>query len=82
MYVSPPVSVLAIVAIAFTGVAWLKSPPREVVRITVAVPTATYKKLLLWGQKHTDPNGQAPAVETIIEKFVIRWQKGDEPPEK
>jgi hypothetical protein len=50
MYISPPISVLAIMAVMVAGTVRLAPPPREDAQVSVMVPAATYQKLTLWGR--------------------------------
>ena len=71
MYISPPIAVLTIVGVAFAGMAWLKPPPRDEVRVSVTIPKVTYKKIVRWGQDHAGAEGQTPAVGKVIELLLI-----------
>ncbi len=77
MYISPPIAVLAILGVAFTGMAWLAPPSRDEVRVSVTFPTVTYKKLVHWGQEHASTDGRAPTVGPVMELFVISGMKND-----
>jgi hypothetical protein len=64
MYISPPISVLAIIALMVAGRVRLAPPPREGAQISVMLPAATYQKLTLWGRSipaqtddHCDASG-------------------------
>jgi hypothetical protein len=48
MYISPPIGVLAILAVGLAGAAWLAPPQREAAQVTVMLPAATHQKLALW----------------------------------
>ena len=70
MRISPPITVLAILGVAFSGMAWLRAPARDEVRVSVTIPTATYEKLVLWGQANVSADGQAPTAGQALEQIV------------
>ena len=75
MYISPPIAVLAILGVVFAGLAWLTPPARDEVRVSVTIPTATYKSLVLWGQEHASTDGRAPTAGQVMEQFVNKGLK-------
>jgi hypothetical protein len=80
MYISPPIAVLAILAVGLAGAAWLTPPPREVAEATVMLPTATHQKLALWGKEDAGADGRPLTVAQVIEKLAIEWEKENEAP--
>ena len=53
MHVSPPITVLAVLAVMVAGAVWLAPPQREVAQVSAMLPTSTYQKLALWGGRTT-----------------------------
>jgi hypothetical protein len=74
MYISPPITVLAILAAMVAGTLWLAPPQREVAQVTAILPTATYQRLALWGKEHPGADGRALNVVQVIEKFSNKWR--------
>ena len=70
MYISPPITVLAILAIAYTATVLLTPPPREIAHVTLVIPSTTYKKLVLWGQANTGTDGRPLTVVQVIEELA------------
>ena len=80
MYISPPIAVLAILAVGLASTAWLEPPQREVAQVTVMLPTATHQKLALWARDRADPDGRPLTVVQVIEELVNKWEKNHEAP--
>jgi hypothetical protein len=80
MYISPPITVLAILAAMVASVVWLAPPQREVAQVTVMLPTATYQRLALWGKEHPGADGRALDVVQVIEELANNWKKNDKAP--
>ncbi len=72
MRLSPPMAVLAILAVLLASVAWLAPPHREAAEVTVTLPAATYQKLALWGKAHTGADGKPQSVVQVIEGLGAR----------
>ena len=70
MYISPPITVLAFLAIAYTAGVLLTPPPQELEHVTVVVPSTTYQKLVLWGKEHTGTDGRALTVVQVIDELA------------
>lgn len=70
MYISPPISVLAILAVGLAGTAWVAPPQREVAQVTVGLPAATYSKLTLLAKGRIGTDGQPLTVAQIIEELA------------
>lgn len=69
MYISPPIAVLAILAVGLASIAWLE-PPQELAPATVVLPASTYQKLALWGTEHIGEDGRSLLVAQVIEKLA------------
>ena len=80
MHVSPPITVLAIMAAMVAGAVWLAPPQREMAQVTVVLPTATYQKLALWGKEHAGADGRPLTVVQVIEEFASKWGKDNDAP--
>jgi hypothetical protein len=80
MYISPSITVLAILAAMVAGTVWLAPPQREVAQVTAMLPTATYQRLALWGKEHPGAGGRALNVVQVIEELANKWEKNDEAP--
>ena len=80
MHVSPPITVLAILAAMLAGAVWLAPPQRELAQVTVMLPTATYQKLALWGKEHGGADGRPLTVVQVIEELANKWEKDNEAP--
>jgi len=78
MYISPPIGVLAILAVGLASTAWIPPQPREIAQATVVLPAATYEKFALWGNEHIGADGQPLTVVQVIKEFVKRWDKDNE----
>ncbi len=70
MHVSPPITVLAIIAAMVAGAVWLAPSEREVARVTVVLPTATSQKLALLGKEHAGADGRPLTVVQVIEELA------------
>ena len=70
MRLSPPITVLAILAVMITGTVWLAPPPQEAMQITVVLPTATHQKLAQWGADHPGTDGRPLTVLQAIEELA------------
>ena len=78
MYFSPPITALLIMASIVAATAWLVPPQPKAERATLMLPTATYKKLALWGREHADTHGQSLTVVQVIEALAEKWEKDNE----
>jgi hypothetical protein len=78
MYISPPITILAILAIGLAGTAWLTSPRNETTQVSVMLPTATYRKLEHWGKVQAGVDGRPLTAAQIIEELAIRKEKDNE----
>ncbi len=72
MHLSPPITVLSILAVMLAGTAWLAPPQREAAEITVALPAGTYQRLALWGKAHVGADGKPRTVVQVIEDLEAR----------
>ena len=80
MYVSPPIAVLAILAVGLGSTTWIAPQPREVAQVTVMLPTAIHQKLALWGKEHNGADGQPLTVVQVIEELAKKWEKDNKAP--
>ena len=80
MQVSPPITVLAILAAMVAGTVWLAPPQREVAQVTVMLPMATYQKLARWGKEHAGADGRPLTVVQVIEELANNSAKVNEVP--
>lgn len=64
MHVSPPISVLVIMAAVVAAAVWFAPPQREMGQVT-----ATYQKLVLWGREHAGADGRPLTVALVIEEL-------------
>lgn len=80
MRISPPIAVLATVAVGLAGTAWLAPPPPEVAQVNVLLPSSTYQKLALWGKEHAGADGRPLTVVQAIEELANEWEKDNEAP--
>lgn len=76
MQVSPPIAVLAIMAVLVVVVVWLAPPPREVAQVNVALPTATHQRLVQWGKEHAGADGRPLTIVQVIEALADNWHEG------
>ena len=67
MRLSPPITVLAILAVTLAAAAWIVPPMETSSRATVVLPAATYQKLVQWGKEHMDAEGKPSTVAQAIE---------------
>lgn len=72
MKLSPPILVLAFLAVVLAGVGLLKEPAPPRTHVTVNLPVATYDKVVLWAKGRTDNTGQALTVPVAIETLADR----------
>jgi hypothetical protein len=70
MKISPPIGVLAILAVGLASAAWLAPLPRENNQTSVMLSSATYQKLTLWGKAHADASGRPQTVAQAIETLA------------
>ena len=70
MHLSPPITVLPILAVGLAGTVSLAPPPNKPSRATVTLSTATYQKLALWAKEHTGADGRPLTVVQVIEEFA------------
>lgn len=80
MRLSPPITVLALMAAMVAGVVWIAPPQRQAAQVTVMLPTATHQKLANWGRTHAGADGRALTVAQVIESFAGNWTDGSEAP--
>lgn len=80
MYISPPIGVLAILAVGLASTAWLAPPQRQVTQVTVMLPAATHQKLALWARDRADPDGRPLTVVQVIEELVNKWENNNKAP--
>jgi len=80
MQLSPPITILALLAVMVAGTVSLAPPQRQVVQISVMLPTATHQKLANWGRQHASADGRALTVAQVIEAFAGNWTKASEAP--
>ena len=76
MQVSPPIAVLATMAVLVAVVVWLAPPPREVAQVNVALPTATHQRLVQWGKDHAGVDGRPLTIAQVIEELADNWHEG------
>jgi hypothetical protein len=81
MKISPPIGVLAILAVGLAGAAWLAPLPREKTQAGVTLSSATYQKLSLWGKEHADAGGRPQTVAQVIETLANSLKNEIEIPE-
>lgn len=80
MYLSPPIAVLAVLAVGLAGTAWLAPPQHASGQVTMMLPTATHQKLALWGNKHASADGRPLTVAQVIEELANKLEKDSEDP--
>lgn len=80
MQVSPPITVLAMMAALVAVTVWLAPPPREAAQVTVVLPIATHQKLVLWGKEHADADGRTLTIAQVIEELADKWEQDNEAP--
>lgn len=76
MQVSPPITVLAIMAVLVAVAVWLAPPPREVAQVNVTLPTATHQRLVQWGKEHAGADGRPLTIVQVIEELADNWDEG------
>jgi hypothetical protein len=76
MSVSPPLSVLAILAAALAGTAWLAPQPSPLRPVTVNLSAAAYGELANEAQRRSTVDGSPMTVSGIIEEKLLT-PKGD-----
>ena len=81
MKISPPIGVLAILAVGLASAAWLAPLPREKNQTSVTLSSATYQKLTLWGKEHAGTDGRSLTVAQVIEKLTNSLKNEIEIPE-
>jgi len=67
MRLSPPITILALVAVGVAGVSWLMPPPREPASVAVQISIATHQKLAAWAKAHPGPTDQPMTVAQAID---------------
>ena len=80
MQLSPPITILALMATLVACTVWLAPPQRQAAQVTVMLPTATHQKLAHWGRTHADASGRALTVAQVIEAIADNWTEGSEAP--
>ena len=70
MRLSPPISILIILAASMIGVASMTPTEPEAAEVVVLIPAATYNKLAGWSKTDTDMNGASLSVAHIIAELV------------
>ena len=81
MKISPPIGVLAILAVGLASAAWLAPLPREKTHTSVALTNDTFQKLSLWGNEHADASGRPQTVAQVIETLANSLKNETEVPE-
>lgn len=77
MRISPPVAVLAILALGVAAATWLAPLPRMAATVSVILPVATHQKLARWGQGHQGADGTALSVTEVIEVLAAQLPPAD-----
>jgi len=80
MYISPPLTILAFLAVVVASMAWLAPPQRHMTQITVMLPTATYQKLVLRGMMYARADERPLTAVQVIEELTKNWQRDNEAP--
>lgn len=70
MRLSPPITVLCLMAALVAGTVWLAPPKGEVSQVPVILPAATYHKLVLLGEGRVGMDGKAMTVAQLIEELA------------
>jgi hypothetical protein len=78
MYVSPPITILALLAVAIAGAAWLKPPHREAAQVPVSASNATYSQFVLWTKDLAIAERQYLTAEQFIEALANKLGKDNE----
>jgi hypothetical protein len=76
MRLSPPLTILAILAASLAGAAWFAPPMEASSQAVVVLPAATYQKLVLWAKEHTDLEGRPSSVAKAIETLADQMGEG------
>lgn len=72
MYVSPPLTILAILAVGLAGTTWFAPLEHGPARVALSLSTATYDKLASWGREQAGADGRPLSVEQVIEELARR----------
>lgn len=70
MRLSPPITVLCLMAALVAGTVWLAPSKRDASQVPVMLPAATYHKLVLLGEGRVGVDGKALTVVQLIEEFA------------
>ena len=70
MTLSPPISIIALLAVSVAGVTWYAPPDPQPKYVAVHVPAATYDKLEHWARGHPSESGQPLTVEQAIDMLM------------
>jgi hypothetical protein len=71
MTFSPPLTVLAILALALAGTAWLAPEPSRLRPVTVNLPAGAYNELANEAQQRITAEGSPMTVSGIIEEKLL-----------
>jgi len=67
MTLSPPITIIALLAVGVAGVTWYAPPAPQPKYVAVQVSVATYDRLALWAKDRPSPSGQPVTVAQAIE---------------
>lgn len=75
MHVSPPITILAIVAVMVAVTAWLAPPPGDVAQVSVVLSAATHQKLAILGKQNAAVDGRTRTVTQVIQELANTPEK-------
>jgi len=81
MHSSPPIIVLAILAVGVASTAWLSPRQSEASHVNVMLPVDTYETFAQFGKEYTDADGRPLTVAQVIEEFADIYEMDSELPE-
>lgn len=81
MKISPPIGVMVILAVGITSAVWLGPLPRDKAQTSVALSSATYQKLSLWGKANAGTDGRSQTVAQVIDVLSNSLKNQIEVPE-
>jgi hypothetical protein len=67
MTLSPPITIIALLAVGVAGVTWFAPPEPQPPYVAVHLSAATFDKLEHWAKDHPGRSGQPPTVEQAID---------------
>lgn len=67
MTLSPPMTIIALLAVGVAGVTWYAPPDLGPKYVAVHVSVATFDKLKHWAKNHPGASGQPMTMEQVID---------------